>query len=98
MRRCCVAGCHIRIKCKFVYTGFGIYPIRSRHAVEVLPLPRFYQILSWKKKEKIFIRGLGKQYGFASQDFLVVKGNGRGFLWSGRHTCHWKGVGVCQSI
>ena len=52
MRMCWVAGCHIEIKCKFVYTGFGIYPIRGRHAAEVLPLPRFYQILSWKKKEK----------------------------------------------
>ena len=46
----------------------------SRHAVEVFPLLRFYQILSWKKKEKIFIRGLSKQYGLASQGFLVVRG------------------------
>ena len=52
-----IVGCHIW-KCVSVYTGFGIYPIRSRHATEVLPLPRFYQILSWKKKEKFFIRGL----------------------------------------
>ena len=73
---CWVAGCHIGIKCKFVYIGFGIYPIRSRHAAEVLPLPRFYQILSWKKKKKNkFIRGLSKQYDFASQGFLVVRGN-----------------------
>ena len=48
-------------------------PIRSHHAVEVLPLPRIYQILSWKKKEKKFIQGLSKQYGFASQGFLVVR-------------------------
>ena len=79
-----------------MYVGFEIFPIRSRHAAEVLPLPRFYQILSWKKKEKFFIRGLSKQYGFASQGFLVVRGNDWGFLWSGRHTRHWKGVGVCQ--
>ena len=36
----------------FVYTEFGIYPICSRHAAKVFPLPSFYQILSWKKKEK----------------------------------------------
>ena len=79
-----------------MYVGFGIFPIRSRHATEVLLLPRFYQILSWKKKEIFFIRDLSKQYGFASQGFLVVRGNGWGFLWSGRHTRRWKGVGVCQ--
>ena len=97
MRTCWVAGCHIGIKCKFVYTGFGICPIRSRHAAEVLLLSRFYQILSWKKKEKIFIRGLSKQYCFASQGFLVVRGNDWGFLWSGRHTRRWKGWG-CVSL
>ena len=37
------------------------------------------------------------QYGFASQEFLVVRGNGWGFLWSDRYTCRWKGVGVCHS-
>ena len=26
--------------------------ICSRHVAKVLPLPRFYQILRWKKKEK----------------------------------------------
>ena len=49
-------------------------------------LPRFYKILSGEKGKKI-IRDLSKQYVFASQDFLVVKGNSWGFLWSDRHTC-----------
>ena len=56
VKMCWVAGYHIWEKCKFVYTRFGIYPIRSCHAVEVLPLPRFYQILSWKKKEKFLYK------------------------------------------
>ena len=68
----------------------------SCHAAEVFPLLRFYQILSLKNKIKIFIGGLSKQYGFASQGFLVVRGNGWGFLLSGRHTRRWKGVGVCH--
>ena len=68
----------------------------SRHAAEIFPLLRFYQILSLKNKRKFFIGGLSKQYDFASQGFLVVRGNGWGFLWSGRHTRRWKGVGVCQ--
>ena len=49
-------------------------------------LPKFYKITSLEKK-KNFIRVFRKQYGFASQDFLVVRGNDWGFLWSGRHTC-----------
>ena len=48
----------------------------SRHAAEVCSLLRFYQILSLKIKEKNFIGGFSKQYGFASQEFLVVRGNG----------------------
>ena len=40
------------------------------------------------EKGKNFIRDLSKQYGFASQDFLVVRGYGWRFLCSGRHTCH----------
>ena len=75
-----------------MYTGFGI----RLCAAEVFPLLRFYQILSLKNKRKIFIGGFSKQYGFASQGFLVVRGNGWGFLWSGRHACRRKGVGVCQ--
>ena len=56
MRMCWVAGCHIW-KCVSVYIGFGIYPIRNRHIAEVLSLPRFYQIVSWKKnKKKIYTR------------------------------------------
>ena len=42
-------------------------------------LPKFYKIISLEKKI-FFIRDLSKQYGFASQDFLVVRGNGWGFL------------------
>ena len=51
----------------------------SRHAAEIFPLLRFYQILSLKNKRKFFIEGLSKQYGFASQGFLVVRGNGWDF-------------------
>ena len=50
---------------------------------KILPNPKL------EKERKIFIRGLSKQYGFASQKFLVVRGNGWGFLWSGRHTHRW---------
>ena len=35
------------------------------------------------EKGKNFIRVESKQYGFASQEFLVVRGNGWRFLWSG---------------
>ena len=62
-------------------------------AAKILPNPKF------ENKRKIFIGGFSKQYGFASQGFLVVRGNGWGFLWSGRHACRrWKGVGVCQGV
>ena len=44
----------------------------------------FYKILSGEKK--IFYRNFSKQHGFASQEFLVIRGNDWGFLWSGRHT------------
>ena len=54
---------------------------RGFTAAKILPNPKL------EKERKNFIRGLSKQYGFASQGFLVVKGNGWGFLWSGRHTC-----------
>ena len=74
VKMCWVAGWHIWKNVNCVCRIWNC-PIRSRHAAEVLPLPRFYQILSWKKKKKI-IRGLSKQYGFASQGFLLVRGNG----------------------
>ena len=61
------------------------FPICSRHAAEVFPLPRFLPNPKLEKKKKIYTR-LSKQYGFASQGFLVVRGNGWGLLWSGRHT------------
>ena len=70
----------------WVYTGFGIVLYAA------VMLPRFYRCQDFSKsqvrksKRKIFIRGLNKQYGFASQEFLVVRGNGWGFLWSGWHT------------
>ena len=48
-----VAGCHIWKNVSCVYR-IGNCPIRNRHAAEVLPLPRFYQILSWKNKEFFF--------------------------------------------
>ena len=47
-------------------------------------LSKFYKITSLGKEKK-FIRVVSKQYGFASQEFLVVRGNSWGFLWSGRH-------------
>ena len=47
---------------------------RSFSAAKILPNPKL------KKKRKIFIRGFSKQYGFASQEFLVVRGNDWGFL------------------
>ena len=48
VKMCWVASCHIWIKCKLCIQDWNC-PIRSRHAAEVLPLPRFDQILSWKK-------------------------------------------------
>ena len=79
----------------WMYTGFGIIlcaavMLSKFSAAKILPNPKL------KNKRKIFIQGRSKQYGFASQEFLVVRGNGWGFLWSGRHTRRWKGVGVCQ--
>ena len=45
----------------------------SCYAAEILQNPK------WRKGKKVkiknFIRDLSKQYGFASQDFLVVRGN-----------------------
>ena len=78
-----------------MYTGFGIIVyaavmLPTFSAAKILPNPKL------KNKRKIFIEGFSKQYGFVSQGFLVVRGNGWGFLWSGRHTRCWKGVGVCQ--
>ena len=43
---------------------------RSFSAAKILPNPKL------KNKRKIFIGGFNKQYGFASQEFLVVRGNG----------------------
>ena len=65
---------------------------RSFSAAKILPN------LKLKNKRKIFIGGFSKQYGFASQELLVVRGNDWGFLRSDRHTHRWKGVGVCQYI
>ena len=53
MKMCWVAGWHIWKNVNCVYKIWNCL-IRSRRAAEVLPLPRFYQILSWKKKEKKF--------------------------------------------
>ena len=61
--------------------------LRSFSAAKILPNPKL------ENKRKIFNGGLSKQYGFASQGFLVVRGNGWGFLWSGRHTRRWEGGG-----
>ena len=55
---------------------------RNFSAANILPNPKF-------EKKKKFIGGFSKQYGFASQGFLVVRGNGWGFLWSGRHARRW---------
>ena len=43
---------------------------RSFSAAKILPNPKL------KNKRKNFIGGFSKQYGFASQEFLVVRGNG----------------------
>ena len=51
---------------------------RGFSAAKILPNPKL------KNKRKFSIEGFSKQYGFASQEFLVVRGNGWGFLWSGR--------------
>ena len=81
----------------WMYTGFGIIlcaavMLPKFSAAKILPNPKL------KNKRKIFIQGRSKQYGFASQEFLVVRGNGWGFLWSGRHTRSWKGVGVRKVV
>ena len=64
---------------------------RGFSAAKILPNPK----LEKERKKKFYTR-FKQAYGFASQGFLVVRGNGWGFLWSGLHTCRWKGVGVCQ--
>ena len=51
VKMCWVVGCHIWKNVSCVYRIWNC-PIRSRHAAEVLPLPRFYQILLGKKKKK----------------------------------------------
>ena len=76
----------------WMYTGFGIIlcaavMLPKFSAAKILPNPKL------KNKRKIFIQGRSKQYGFASQEFLVVRGNGWGFLWSGRHARRRKGGG-----
>ena len=58
-----------------MYIGFGIILYAAvmlpRFTVaKILPNPKL------EKERKICIRGLSKQYGFASQEFLVVRGNG----------------------
>ena len=63
---------------------------RSFFAVKILPNPKL------KNNRKFFIGGLSKQYGFASQGFLVVRDNGWGSLWSGRYARRRKRVGVCH--
>ena len=61
----------------WMYTGFGIIlcaavMLPTFSAAKILPNPKL------KNKRKIFIQGRSKQYGFASQEFLVVRGNGLG--------------------
>ena len=65
---------------------------RGFSAAKILPNPKL------KNKRKFFIGGFSKQYGFASQEFLVVRGNGWGFRWSGWHNHSWKGVRVCLML
>ena len=45
---------------------------RGFSAAKILPNPK----LEKEKERKIFMRDLSKKYGFASQEFLVVRGNG----------------------
>ena len=75
---CWYAGCHnldIGHSVNGMYTGFGILlcaavMLPKFSAAKILPNPKL------KNKRKIFIQGRSKQYGFASQEFLVVRGNG----------------------
>ena len=58
-----------------MYTGFGIrlcaaVVLPKFSAAKILPNPKL------KNKRKFFIQGRSKQYGFASQEFLVIRGNG----------------------
>ena len=69
---CWVVGCLIGIKCKFVYVGFGIVlyaavMLLRFTAAKILPNPKLE-----KERKFFFIRGLSKQYDFASHKFLVV--------------------------
>ena len=66
MKECCWMPYLEMCKLCIQDLGHVLYP--------AVMLPRFYKILSGEKEKKI-IRDLSKQYGFASQDFLVVRGN-----------------------
>ena len=44
---------------------------RNFSAAKILPNPKLKN-----KRKKKFIGGFSKQHGFASQEFLVVRGNG----------------------
>ena len=67
MCKLCIQNLELYYMQQSCYRGFT--------ATKILPNPKL------GKERKIFIRGLSKQYGFASQEFLVVRGNGWGFLW-----------------
>ena len=74
VRMCWVAGCHIW-KCKLCIQDLELSYMQQSccsdfTVAKILPNPKL------EKERKIFIRGLNKQYGFASQEFLVVRGNG----------------------
>ena len=65
---------YFRYSVNWMYTGFGIIlcavvMLPKFSAAKILPNPKL------KNKRKIFIQGRSKQYGFASQGFLVVRGN-----------------------
>ena len=59
-------------------------------AAKILPNPKL------ENQRKIFIRGLSKQYGFAPQEFLVIRGNDWGFSVEWPAHPPLVGVGVCQ--
>ena len=78
-----------------MYIGFGIV------LYAIVMLLRFYrcqdlQNPKLENQRKIFIRGLSKQYGFTSQEFLVDRGNGWGFSVEWPAHLPLVGVGVCQ--
>ena len=90
LRKCVEPKALLKERCWLPYLGKCKLCVQDLEYVLYVAnmLPRFYKIIIWKK-EKNFIGVFNKHYGFASQEFLVVRGNSWGFMWSGRHTHCW---------